>query len=134
MIVDTSALIAVLEEEPEADELRRALAVRAARISASTLLEALIVARGKAGSAGSRRLAALMREAQLEVVPFDEEQARAAADAHAVYGRGSGHPARLNLGDCFAYSLAYLTGEPLLYVGDDFARTDIRSALEEDGE
>lgn len=133
MIVDTSALIAILQEEPEADDLRRALARREARISASTLLEALIVARGKAGSSGTRRLAALMREARLEVVPFDEEQALAAADAHGVYGRGTGHPARLDLGDCFAYSLAYLTGEPLLYVGDGFARTDIRSALEEYG-
>lgn len=134
MIVDTSALIAILEEEPEAPALRRALALGGGRISAPTLLEAAIVARGKAGPGGTRRLDALVREARLEVVAFDEEQARAAADAHAVYGRGSGHPARLNLGDCFAYSLAYLTGEPLLFVGDDFARTDIRSALQEHGE
>lgn len=130
MIVDTSALIAILQEEPEAADLRRALAVGGARISASTLLEASLVARGKSGSNGVRRLASLIRAAQLEVVAFDEQQALAAADAHAVYGRGSGHPARLNLGDCFAYGLAYIAGEPLLYGGDDFSHTDIRSALE----
>lgn len=134
MIVDTSALIAVLEDEPEAPRLRRALAPGGARISASTLLEAMLVARGKAGPLGTRRLTALVREARLEVVPFDEDQARAAADAHAVYGRGSGHPARLNLGDCFAYGLVVVTGEPLLFIGDDFSRTDVRSALEELGE
>ena len=62
------------------------------------------------------------------MVPFDEEQATIAGDAYRDYGKGSGHPARLNLGDCYAYALASQTGEPLLYKGDDFSHTDLRSA------
>lgn len=100
-------------------------------MSAATLVEARIVATGKGGLAARRRLEALLRQAAVEVVPFDGEQADAAVDAHLAYGRGSGHPARLNLGDTYSYALAYVRDEPLLFVGDDFARTDVRSAIEE---
>lgn len=134
MIVDSSALIAVLEEEEEADDIRNLLADLGGQISAATLVEVRIVAFGRGGATGLRRLDALIAQAELSIVPFDETQADAATDAYRDYGRGSGHPAKLNLGDAFSYALAYVSDEPLLYVGDDFSRTDVRSALEEYGE
>jgi ribonuclease VapC len=71
----------------------------------------------------------LLRAYEIQIVPFDEEQARVAAQAYRDYGRGSGHPAGLNLGDTYSYALAHVTGEPLLFVGDDFVHTDIRPVL-----
>ncbi|MCW4457244.1 type II toxin-antitoxin system VapC family toxin [Microbacterium sp. MPKO10] len=129
MIIDTSALIAALLDERDADGIRRALARGDSHISAATLVEARIVARAKAGPEGERRLERLLRVAEVSVVPFDAEQAQAACDAYRDYGRGSGHRAKLNLGDTFSYALASVSDEPLLYVGDDFAYTDIPSAL-----
>ncbi|WP_206447867.1 PIN domain-containing protein [Agrococcus sp. KRD186] len=131
MIIDTSALIAVLADEPEADGIRKLLAAYGGRISAATLVEARMVAYGRAGAEAMRRLDQFVRRYGLETVPFDAEQADAAADAFIAYGRGSGHPARLNYGDTFSYALSHVTDEPLLFVGDDFRRTDLRSALEE---
>ncbi|MBN9186352.1 type II toxin-antitoxin system VapC family toxin [Microbacterium sp.] len=130
MIVDTSALIALVKDEPDASAVLAALArdTRPA-ISAATLLEASIVADGSRDPVRSARFTALLDALSLEVVPFTAVQAAAARHAYREYGRGSGHPARLNLGDCFAYALATERHEPLLYVGDDFARTDVRSAL-----
>ena len=131
MIVDASALIAVVREESDALRYLEALrdAAVPARASAPTWFEARIVADGGTPS-GGRRLDGLARAAHLEIVPFDEELARVARDAYRDFGRGSGHPAKLNFGDCFSYALASITGEPLLYKGDDFRHTDIRSALD----
>ena len=129
MIVDTSALIAVLLGEPEADEFGRTLMGGGARLSSATLVEARIVAHSRLEATGARKLASILEAARAEVVPVDERQADAASEAYRRYGRGSGHPARLNFGDCFAYALATIADEPLLYKGDDFVHTDVRSAL-----
>jgi ribonuclease VapC len=130
MIIDTSALIAILRDEPEAMTFARAIeAASHRRISAANFVESAIVIDGSRDPIASRRFDDLVREARLVVEPVTEAQARIAREAYRDFGRGSGHPARLNFGDCFAYALARATGEPLLFKGDDFARTDITSAL-----
>lgn len=128
MVVDTSALVAILRDEPERDEFTRLLA-RAVDplISAATLTESSIVMRGREGPRGIPRLDALLRDVGVRVVPFDDEQAVAARDAWARYGKGNA-PAALNLGDCFSYALATTFDRPLLYKGEDFSQTDIPSA------
>lgn len=129
MIVDTSALIAILRDEPEAPACARAIeAASRRRISAANFVEAAIVIDGSRDPVASRRFDDLLREAQAEIEPVTEAQARIAREAYRDFGRGSGHPARLNFGDCFAYALARTTGEPLLFKGDDFAHTDVRVA------
>ncbi len=124
--VDTSALIAILRQEDGwsqvADRLTKS---EQALMSAGTLVETLIVARERGVGP---RVDALLAETAIEIVPVDEQLARIAGDAYSQFGRGN-HPARLNFGDCFAYALAKARDLPLLYVGDDFARTDVRSAL-----
>ena len=134
MIVDSSALIAALQQEPDADRILSLLGHHGGRISAATVVEARIVAASKGGPHGVRRLDDLIRQFDIEVVSVDSEQADVASAAYRDYGKASRHGARLNFGDTFSYALAFVADEPLLYVGDDFARTDIRSALEEDGE
>lgn len=130
MIVDTSALIAIAQNEAGADRLSDALMrADAISISAATLLEASVVIDGRKNPVASKRFEELLDQAAVAVVPFDEGQLRIARQAYRDYGRGSGHPAKLNLGDCFSYALATERREPLLYVGDDFVHTDIRSAL-----
>ena len=130
MILDTSALIALVREEPGAKRYVAALIEAPRRaISAGTLLEAQIVAQRMERPDLERELRLLIRQFQVEVVPFDAEQAEIARQAYRDFGKGSGHPARLNFGDCFAYALASVTGEPLLFKGDDFTHTDLRSAL-----
>lgn len=131
MIVDSSALVAALELEPEADRVFAVLGEFGGRISSATLVEARIVMLSKAGVLGVRRLDSLLRRFAIEVCSVDQPQADAATDAYLAYGRGSGHPAKLNYGDTFSYALASVRDEPLLFVGDDFSHTDIRSALEE---
>ena len=121
MIVDTSALIAILRDEPEA----RAFAIAIAdadrrRLSAANYLEAAIVIDGSRDPIASRRFDDLLREGGISIEPVTEEQAKIAREAYRDFGRGSGHAARLNFGDCFAYALAKTTGEPLLFKGDDF--------------
>lgn len=130
MIVDASALIAIVKQEHDADAFsdRLRYATDARRIAAPTLVEAGIVA-DAIGPTWGRRLDALVADTRLETVPFDLDLARVARAAYRDFGRGSGHPAQLNFGDCLSYALASITGEPLLYQGDDFAHTDIRSAL-----
>jgi ribonuclease VapC len=125
MIVDTSALIAILREEPEADQFIRALATRPSRISAPTLLETMIV------GTPVRRIDVhgLLERTATNVVPFDRNLTQLAAAAHEQYGRGSGSPARLNFSDCFSYALAKAYDEPLLFKGEGFTHTDVRSAL-----
>ena len=127
MIVDTSALLAILRAEPEAEACARAIenaAVR--RISAANFLEAAVVTDGSRDPIVSRRFDDLIREAQISIEPVTEAQARIARDAYRDFGKGSGHAAKLNFGDCFAYALARDLGEPLLFKGgDDFAHTDV---------
>lgn len=130
MIVDTSALIAVLRGEPDADRYLVALdAARGPRMSAATYLETCVVVDANRDPVLSRRLGDLLSIAGVAVEPVTREHADIARAAHRDFGKGSGHPARLNFGDCFSYALARATGEPLLYKGDDFARTDITGAL-----
>lgn len=130
MIVDTSALVCVHEGESEAREyLGLMLEASSPRISAGTLLETSLVLDSRQPLRASRRLDRLVTDLRLEVVPVDEAQVAVARAAYRDYGKGSGHPARLNFGDCFAYALATTTGEPLLYKGDDFVHTDVTSAL-----
>lgn len=134
MIVDTSALVSILKQEDGFDRVLRALLRGEARISAPTLVETRIVVGSYLGAPGRRRLEALLSQAEVEVVPFDPIHAAAAAAAYQDFGKGTGHPARLNLADVFSYALASVEDERLLYVGDDFSHTDIRSALEEFGD
>lgn len=126
IVVDTSALIAVAANEPEAAACEGALLANDLLISAATLAETLIVARRKDVEAS---LHALLDGLGLEVIDMDEGLALLAADAYGRWGRGV-HRARLNYGDCFSYAMAERYDCPLLYVGDDFARTDIVSALD----
>ncbi|WP_349425483.1 type II toxin-antitoxin system VapC family toxin [Microbacterium sp. LWS13-1.2] len=134
MIVDTSAVVALLQDEEPAPFIEKLLLARRSQMSAATLVETRAVVGGRLGVAGLRRLDALLRRFGTEIVPFDASQADAASAAYRDYGRGTGHPARLNFGDTFSYALAHVRDESLLFVGDDFSRTDIRSALEEYGE
>lgn len=130
MIVDTSALIAILRDEPEAAACAKAIeAASHRRISAANFVEAAIVIDGSRDPVASRRFDDLLKEAQLVLEPVTSAQARIAREAYRDFGRGSGHPAKLNFGDCFAYALARATGEPLLFKGNDFTHTDVTPAL-----
>lgn len=129
MIVDTSALVAVLRGEPEADRVvDLLLGAEGAQIAAPTLVELYAVADGR-DPAQRRRVDDLLSTLRISAAPFSAEHAAIAREAYRDYGRGSGHPARLNLGDCFSYALARASGEPLLYVGGDFGHTDVEPAL-----
>ena len=131
MIVDTSAVIAILKNEPEAQRFSEAMQESpGCRISAATYLEAAIVIDGVRNPILSRRLDELILDAEVMIAPVTERQARIAREAYRDFGKRSGHPAQLNFGDCFAYALAKDTGEPLLFKGDDFSKTDVRSALD----
>ena len=131
MIVDSSAIIAILRDEPERAELARALVERGgARISAPTYVETAAVVDRVGDPVLSRRLNELLNVAGIETVAFDANHAALARAAYADFGHGSGHPARLNLGDCFSYALAKANDEPLLFVGQDFMHTDLRSAMD----
>lgn len=133
MIVDTSALVAILLDEPEAPACARAIEeAGVCRISAANLLEAGIVIDTIGDPIARRRFDQLIREADVRVELVTAEQAAIGRQAYRDFGRGSGHPAQLNFGDCFAYALAQAIGEPLLFKGDDFGHTDIRSALAND--
>ncbi|TVQ21635.1 MAG: type II toxin-antitoxin system VapC family toxin [Spirochaetaceae bacterium] len=130
MIVDTSALIAVLEHEPERDRFIRAIALAPVRrMSSATYVEASIVASARRGPAGLHALIAFLVRAGVETTTVDADQAQLAVDAYRRYGKGV-HRAALNYGDVFSYALARHTGEPLLYKGDDFVHTDVSSALD----
>ncbi len=125
MILDTSAVLAVLQDEPERRRFNEVIeAAAAVRISAATFVEASIVVEARFGAEGLRMLDRFLDIASVVIEPVDASQARAARDAFSRYGKGR-HPAGLNLGDCFAYALARTLGEPLLYKGDDFSKTDV---------
>ena len=130
MIIDTSALIAILRDEPEAGICARAIAdADSRRVSAVSYVEAGAVIDGSRNPVASRRFDDLFREAQLTIEPVTEDQARVAREAYRDFGKGSKHRAGLNFGDCFAYALAKATGEALLFKGDDFSHTDVRPAI-----
>ncbi|HEY2191868.1 MAG TPA: type II toxin-antitoxin system VapC family toxin [Actinomycetospora sp.] len=129
MIVETSAVVAVVLGEPDAERFVEALTVPALRlISAANLVEAGIVVEARQGPDAARDLAYLLEEVAIDVEPVDAAQARLAVDAWRRFGKGR-HPAGLNLGDCFAYALARHRGEPLLFKGNDFTQTDVASVL-----
>jgi ribonuclease VapC len=128
LVLDCSALLAILFDEPDQRALSEKIEADPRRLlSAVTLVEASILLLARLSEAGPLRLNRLLREAQVEVVPVDHAQSEAAIDAFRRFGKGR-HPAGLNFGDCFAYALAAVTGEPLLFKGDDFAKTDIAAA------
>ena len=130
MIVDSSAIMAILNSEPESRGFATVLAAtRHARISAGTLVELSIVVDGRGDPVRSAWLDPFLAETRIEVVDVTAEHARFAREAHHEFGRGSGHPARLNFGDCFSYALAKATGEPLLFKGDGFIHTDLTPAV-----
>lgn len=128
MIVDTSALVAVILGEPDAERYLDAMAAAdELSVSAASLVEALIVVEAKQGPEASDDLQALLAELEARVEPLDESQAILASRAWRRFGEGR-HPAGLNLGDTFAYALATATGRPLLYKGADFDATDVAKA------
>jgi ribonuclease VapC len=126
MVIDTSALIAILGYEAEAPQFAEAIQSDPVRlISAASLLECAIVIEARYGQAGGDKLDQLLYVAQIQVEPVTAEQVAAARLAFRTYGKGR-HPAALNFGDCFAYALAKISEEPLLFKGDDFSQTDIQ--------
>lgn len=128
MIVDSSAIVAVLLREADGDYFANKLAVTPRiRMSAATYVEVSIVMENKGGSRAGYELDDLIAKTEIEISPFTQEQAEAARIAWRRFGKGN-HPARLNFGDCFSYALAKTTGEPLLFKGDDFSQTDIQPA------
>lgn len=131
MIVDSSAIVAIVKDEPDAPRFAAMLeSIDELRISAATWLESAIVIDGDRDAQASRRFDELVREAELIIEPVTESQIRIARQAYREFGKGSGSPARLNFGDCLAYALAIDKGEPLLFKGDDFSHTGVRPALE----
>jgi ribonuclease VapC len=130
MIIDTSALIAILRAEDDASDMAHAIErARDRQISAANYLEAAIVMDGSRDPVASRRFDELVRAADLRIEPVTQDQAQIAREAYRDFGKGSGHKAGLNFGDCFAYALAKATDQPLLYKGNDFTHTDITPAL-----
>lgn len=129
-VVDTSAIVAVLWSEPEAQAFWHLLREAApARMSVGTYLVARLVIEGGRRGGMEGVLDDLIETLEIDLEPVTIEQGRMAADAYRRFGGKSGHPARLNFGDCFSYALAKATGEPLLFKGDDFGHTDIAPAL-----
>jgi ribonuclease VapC len=129
VVLDTSAILAILFDEAEAERLEAAIADDAVRlISAATVLECAIVATSRFGDAGGRELDLMLHKATIEVVAVTSEQIEVARQAHRAFGKGS-HRAGLNFGDCFSYALSRAAGEPLLFSGGDFARTDVERVV-----
>ena len=132
MILDSSAVLAILANEPERGPMLEVLsAATLVSMSAATYLEAAIVIDGRRDPVLSRRYDELLTGLQVEIVDVSAAQARRAREAYRDYGRGSSSPARLNFGDCFSYALATERGESLLFKGNDFGHTDVRRALNE---
>jgi ribonuclease VapC len=130
VIVDSSTVVAVIRNEPNADQILDVItSAPICRMSAANLLETCMIVDGSRDASTIRRATILLNRMQLGIEPVTEAQVDIARDAFRTYGKGSGHGARLNFGDCFAYALAKISGEPFLYIGDDFSRTDIPSAL-----
>jgi ribonuclease VapC len=129
MVLDTSALLAILQDEPERRKFNEAIeAAEACYLSAASFVEVSIVVESRYGAEGLRQLDAFLERAGVETAAVDLEQAKLARTAFSRYGKGR-HPAGLNYGDCFSYALARTLAEPLLYKGEDFARTDVAAAI-----
>jgi ribonuclease VapC len=128
MIVDTSALVAIIAEEADANELAERLedARGTVVLSAGNYLEAAIVLDGRRDPIITTKLDGLLKLMDIEIAPVTESQAKLARQAYRDFGKGSGHAAKLNFGDCFAYALATERGEPLVFKGDDFTHTGLR--------
>ena len=130
MIVDTSAIIAILKQEDDSAKYATALAQKAPKLmSAATFVEASIVVDSQKDPILSRRFDDLLALCQIQVEAVTPTQAVLARAAYRDFGKGSGHPARLNFGDCFSYALAKETGQKLLFKGNDFSETDLESAI-----
>jgi ribonuclease VapC len=130
MIVDSSALVAILKRESGWELYAKALdSAPRSFISASTYVEISIVADQWKNPTLSRRVDELIEEFQVVIEPFSPEQARIAREAYRNFGKGSGHAASLNFGDCFSYALARVKREPILFKGEDFIHTDLQSAM-----
>ncbi|NNL77432.1 MAG: type II toxin-antitoxin system VapC family toxin [Desulfobacterales bacterium] len=130
MVVDTSALIAILFGEPETESFVRVLADDSKKmISAFNVLECAIVVEAKKGESGGRELDLLLHRARIAIVSLNSEHVELALTAWRKYGKGN-HAAGLNIGDCCAYALAKYSGEPLLFKGKDFSQTDIQSVID----
>ena len=129
LVVDTSAVMAVLLDEPERRQIEQRMGDGSSCVmSSATFVELGLVAEGRGGRQASAIVLEFLDRCQVEIVPLDGAMARAAVAGWRRFGKGR-HPAGLNLGDCFAYGLAAELGAPLLYVGDDFSQTDVVSAL-----
>jgi ribonuclease VapC len=129
MVIDTSAIAAILFDEPERTRFVRAIDGAAVRLlSAASLVEATLVVEGRKGPRAERLVDRFVEDGEIEVVPLTAEHAALACEAFRKYGRGR-HVAALNLGDCFTYALAKATGDRLLFTGEDFARTDLVSVF-----
>ncbi len=129
MVVDSSALLAIVRGEAESQRFRAAMREAFPRlIAAPAAVEASVVMLSRFGEAGLAELKNLLTETSVQVVPFTTAHVDLAVDAFRRFGKGR-HPAGLNFGDCFSYALAKATGEPLLFKGEDFSRTDIRRAV-----
>ena len=125
MVIDSSAIIAILCDEPERYDFNRKIEADSRRlISTASVLETSIVLENRYGEEAYRELDFFLLKAAIEIRPFDAEQLEIARRAYRQYGKGR-HPASLNYGDCFSYALAKQTGEPLLFKGNDFSQTDI---------
>lgn len=130
MILDASAIIAILRNEPEALDFLHAMAeARICRVSAVSYVETAAVVDGSRDPIASRRFDDLFREGEFVIEPVTEAQARIAREAYRDFGKGSGHPAKLNLGNCFSYALAKAKGESILFKGEDFSHTDLSPAI-----
>ncbi len=128
MVIDSSAVIAILCDEPDAEHFASVIEGDSTRLmSAASLLETSIVIESRYGEDGGRQLDLLLSKAQVKIEPVTSEQAENARVAFRIYGKGR-HPAALNFGDCFSYALAKVLGEPLLFKGNDFSKTDIKQA------
>ncbi|MBB3997845.1 type II toxin-antitoxin system VapC family toxin [Aureimonas pseudogalii] len=130
IVVDASALVAIIAGEPDANTFAAALSERdEIYLSTATAVETFIVVGSRWGGEGRARLEQILTTAGIRLQPVDERLMRMAIEGFDRFGRGSGHPARLNYGDCFSYALARVLDAPLLFKGDDFIHTDVRSAL-----
>ena len=130
MVIDTSAVVAILFDEDDRDRYAEAIETATTRlVSAVTRVELAFVVEGRKHHAGRERLERFFAMTGTEIVAVTPQQATVAIDAFRRYGKGRRHPAQLNIGDCFSYALASATGHPLLFKGNDFVHTDIRAAL-----
>ncbi|MGA3398170.1 MAG: type II toxin-antitoxin system VapC family toxin [Acetobacteraceae bacterium] len=129
MVIDSSALVAILLQEPESDRfMQTAVATPLCLVSAASYLETCMVMIGRSGPLARFQVDRLVQAIGAEIVPFTESQSRRAVDAFLRYGKGRQRGAGLNFGDCCSYALAVETGLPLLFKGDDFGRTDVTVA------